>query len=133
MFNNIFKSLMGITVCILLFTGCATAQNLLKPEKYGKELIPHDRTYFSRVWAVEDNGALKVSGRLRLKGMMRIDIPDYVEVALVDRSGAVIASQKTTYSPRVLTGRKRRMEGRFSTRFPEMPPEGTTVRVSNVN
>ena len=124
---------MSLTIFSLLFMGCATSQNLLRPENYGKELVPHHHTSFSRVSAVEDEGELKVSGRLRQRGLMRADIPDYVEVALVDQSGAVIAAQKVAYYPRVLTGRKYRREATFSARFSEMPPAGTTVRVSNVN
>lgn len=133
MVKKILKPLITVTIFSLLLMGCATAQNLIGPEKYAKELIPSDRTFFRQVRAVEDKGELKVSGRLRQQGMMRLDIPDYVNVALVDQSGAVIAAQKVAYYPRVLTGRKHSREARFSARFAEMPPAGTTVRVSNVN
>lgn len=133
MFKPILKPIMALMVCALFFTGCASTHNQLRTDQYAKELVPHHRSAFSRVRTVAEDGELKVSGALRLKGMMRVDIPDYVEVALIDQSGAVIAAQKTAYYPRTLTGRKCRREGRFSVRFPEMPPEGTTVRVSNVN
>ncbi|MDX9788570.1 MAG: hypothetical protein RBT11_17465 [Desulfobacterales bacterium] len=133
MSKNILAPLMGVMIGLLLCIGCAASQNLLRSEKYRKEIIPNNRASFSRVWAVEENGQLKVSGKLRPKGRMRLDIPDYVELALVDKSGAVIAAQKVTYYPRVLTGRKHRREAKFSALFSEMPPVGTTIRVSNVN
>jgi hypothetical protein len=124
---------MVVMVCVLFLAGCVTTKNLLRPENYGKEIVPHNKTSLRAVWAVEDKGKLKVSGRLRLKGSLRVDIPDFVEVALVDRSGAVLSAQKVTYYPRTLTGRKLNKEANFSAWFAEMPPEGTTIRVRNVN
>lgn len=133
MMNYILKALMVATVCTLFFTGCATTQNLLSTENYIKETVPHHRTYFRQIWAVEDNGEFRVSGKLRLKGMMRVNIPDFVEVALVNQAGEIIEKQKVAYYPRVLTGRKRHREARFSAHFSETPPPGTTIRVSTVN
>lgn len=124
---------MVMMVCVLFLSGCVTTKNLLGPENYGKEIVPHDKTFLRAVWAVEDKGKLKVSGKLRLKGTLRVNIPDYVEVALVDRSGAVLAAQKVAYYPRTLTGRKLNKEARFSAWFAEMPPVGTSIRVCNVN
>lgn len=131
--NHILKALMATTVCTLFFTGCATTQNLLSIENYIKETVPHRQTYFRQIWAVEDDGEFRVSGRLRLKGPMGANIPDYVEVALLDKDGAVIEKQTVSYYPRVLTGRRRHQEARFSAHFSETPPPGTTIRLSNVN
>jgi hypothetical protein len=100
---------------------------------YIKETIPHKRTCFSRIRATEDNGEFRVSGKLRVKGIMRVYIPDFVEVALVDQDARVIEVQKAAYYPRVLTGRKLHKEAGFSVRFAKTPPAGTRIRVSNVN
>jgi hypothetical protein len=131
--KNKLNSWMVVMVCVLFLAGCITTTNLLRPGNYGKEIVPHDKTSLKAVWAVDDKGKLKVSMKLRLKGSLRVDIPDFVEVALVDRSGAVLSAQKVAYYPRTLTGRKLNKEAKFSTWFAEMPPGGTSIRVRNVN
>jgi hypothetical protein len=117
---------------VLLASGCATSQNMLGKE-FTKETIANSKTYFSQVYAVADDNELMVSGKLRLKGSFGTNVPDFVEVALVDGAGKVIESRKVAYYPRVLSGSRKHREARFTTRFSEKPPAGTIIQVSNVN
>lgn len=117
---------------MMLVSGCVTTRNMLGTE-YQKELVPHSRTYFSQVWAVEDDDEFRVSGKLRLKGNIGANVPDYVEVALVDETGKVIGSREVAYYPRILNGRRKHREARFTARFEETPSAGSVIRLSNVN
>jgi hypothetical protein len=113
--------------------GCVATKKLFSKENYIKKTVPHQRTSFRKIWAMEDDGEFRVSGRLRLKRTMGANIPDYVKVDLVDKEGAVIDTRKVGYTPRVLTGRPRHREARFTAQFSEIPPPGITIRLSNVN
>ena len=124
--------------CVALVTGCATtgplmAENLLSTGTYKKEFIPNSETYFARVWAVDDNGELRVSGYLRLKGFIALNVPDYVEVALVKPDGVIIDAKKVAFYPPHLHGHEGHMEARFRATFALSPEAGTTIRLSNVN
>lgn len=133
MFNHIIKAIMLSAICGLILTGCANTNNLLNTDKYSRVTVPHNRTYFNKVWAVEEDGRFKVSGRLRVKGNTRAYIPQFVEVALIDDAGMIIEKRKVAYSPRVLTRRARQRGARFSAYFMATPPAGSTIRLSNVN
>ena len=133
MINRILKTLMAAMVCTLFFTGCATTQNLLGTENYTMETVPHNQTFFRQIRAVEDDGAFRISGKLRLKGTLGVNIPDYVEVALLDEEGTVVETQRVGYYPRVLKGRNGHREARFSANFSKTPPPGTSIRLSTVN
>jgi len=133
MFKPFLKTISAVAVCALLSAGCAATRDLLSTETYRKEIISHGRTSFCRVWAIEEAGGFRVSGELHLRGAMKRNIPDFVDVSLVGRAGSVIAAQKVLYYPRALAGRKFHREARFSAWFVEIPPAGTTIRVSNVD
>jgi hypothetical protein len=117
---------------VMVLSGCATTQNRVGKE-FTKETIPNSKTYFSQVWAVADDNEFRVSGKLRLKGSIGMNVPDFVEIALVDESGKVIEKQKVAYYPRSLTGRRKHREARFTARFNQAPPSGSIIRLSNVN
>ncbi len=131
--NNILKSLIFVMLCAFMCSGCSATKNLLSKENYIKKTVPHQKTSFRKIWAVEDDGEFRVSGRLRLKGTMGANIPDYVKVDLVGKDGAVLETRKVGYTPKVLTGRPRHREARFTAHFNEIPPSGITIRLSNVN
>jgi hypothetical protein len=122
---------------ILALTGCATTglktENLLSTGQYRKEVAPNSETYFTQVWAVEDNGALRVCGYVRLKGFVGLQVPDYVEVALVKPDGTLIDAQKVAFYPHHLHGHKGHLEARFRASFAQAPMAGTTIRLSHVN
>lgn len=132
--NNLLKTWVVTVIYLLFFNGCTTTvQNLLTTEDYTKQTVPHQQTYFRQVWAAESDGEFWVSGRLRLNGN-GINVPRYVEVALVDEDGAIIEKQKVTYSPKDFRGRKSARNGaKFIAYFNETPPPGTTIQLSNVN
>lgn len=132
--TKLFGKMMATALISAMFmTGCATTGNLLETESYTKEKVAHPQTYFTLVRAAEDDGEFEISGRLRLKGHPGLDIPDWVEVALMDTDGTLIDSQKVLYYPRIMGGSKHSREARFIARFSETPPPGTVVRLSNVN
>ena len=85
-------------------------------------LLPNPEPYFSQVRAVADDDEFRVSGRLRLKGNIGANVPDFVKVALVDETGKVIESRKVAYYPRLLSGRRKHREARFTARFDQAPP-----------
>ncbi|MBA3016158.1 MAG: hypothetical protein KKD63_08990 [Proteobacteria bacterium] len=128
----LFKIYIAAIACLMMLSGCAITPNLLDKD-FTKEMVPSRQTYFSQVWAAEGNNEFRVSGKIHLKGSMGFNVPDYVEVTLVDEKGAVVESQKVPYYPRRLTGRKRHLAARFTAHFTETPPSGTIIRLSNVN
>ena len=117
---------------IIVLSGCATTRNMMGQE-YIKETVPNSKTYFSQVWAIADEDEFRVSGKLRLKGSLGMNVPDFVEVELVDDGGSVIDKQKVAYYPRILTGRRKHREARFTAHFNQAPPAGSVVRLSNVD
>lgn len=127
---KIFPMMLGI----VLLSGCATSMtNPMSTGHYEKETIADRKTYFSRIWTVEHDGEFCVSGRLVLKGTIGAGIPEYVEVTLVKPDGEVLDAKKVAYFPRTLYGRPGHREGRFRATFAQVPPQGTTIRLSNVN
>ena len=133
MFNHIIKALMLSALCTLILTGCANTSNLLNTDNYIKETVPHKRTFFNKVSAMEEGGRFKVSGRLRVKGHTHSYIPKFVEVTLIDSAGMIIDKMKVVYSPRMITRSVRHRGARFAAYFMETPPAGTTIRLSNIN
>ncbi|MEW6520091.1 MAG: hypothetical protein AB1461_11815 [Thermodesulfobacteriota bacterium] len=127
------KMMASVSICAMLLSGCATTGNLLNTADYTEEKVATPQTYFTKVRAAADDGDFRVSGRLRLKGQPGLDIPDLVEVALLDTDGTLIDSQKVPYYPRIMGGSKHSREARFVARFDQTPPPGTVIRVSNVN
>jgi hypothetical protein len=125
----IVVSALGI---VMALSGCATMGNMVGTE-FTQETVSNSKTYFSQVLAVAVDDEFRVSGKLRVKGRSGHNVPDFVEVALVDAEGKVIEKQKVTYSPRILTGRRKHREARFTARFDQVPPPGSTVRLSNIN
>ena len=127
--NVVIVSFLGI---LLLGSGCTATRNMLGKE-YQKDAVSNSWTYFSQVRAVADDDGFRVSGRLRLKGNIGANVPDFVKVALVDETGKVIESRKVAYYPRILSGRRKHREARFTARFNQAPPSGTIIRLENVN
>jgi hypothetical protein len=117
---------------VMVLSGCATTRNMLGKE-LTKETVPNSKTYFSQVWAIADEDEFRVSGKLRLKGSLGMNVPNFVEVELVDDGGSVIEKQKVAYYPRILTGRRKHREARFTAHFNQAPPAGSVVRLSNVD
>ena len=124
--------LVAVLGAVITLTGCATMQTSLGKD-YSKEITSNPQTYFSQVRTATDDNELIVSGRLLLKSSRGVNVPDFVEIALFDEEGKVIESQKVAYYPRMLTGGTRHREARFAARFPEIPPQGTVLRLSIVN
>ena len=135
MTKRVFTTLfLTLSVAVFLFYGCATSMtNLVNSGYYGKEIISDKRAYFSRIWAVEEGGELRVSGYLKLRGAIGFDIPEYVEVSLVKPDGELLDAKKVAYFPRSLYDRQGHREGRFRATFAQAPPQGTTIRLNNVN
>lgn len=117
----------------LFLSGCATTNPNLIGKEFTKETIPHSKTYFNRVWAFSDDQEFRVYGTLRLKTSKRFNIPDFVKVELVDTRGIVIESQKVTYYPKVLIGKRKNREAQFMARFNQEPPSGSVIRISNID
>ena len=119
--------------CFLFLNGCMTTQNLLSTDRYMQENVPNRQTSIREVWAIEYNGGLRVFGRLRVNAT-GLNVPGYVEVALLDEDRKIIEKQKVAYYPKVLTDRKIRRRGaKFIADFSEAPPQGTIIQLSNVN
>lgn len=129
-----FQLALLVLICIEVFAGCAISKNQLNTGQYQMEFVPNTETKFSQVLAVEENNKFRVGGYLQLKTINPIDVPDYVEVALIAPNGEVLDLKKVAYYPeRSLHGRKCHKKGHFSAIFQEAPPMGTTVRLNNVN
>lgn len=130
--NHILKAVITIAVCAL-FTGCATTKNLMGANGYIKETVPNQHTSFRQIWATEEGGKFKVSGRLHLERATSAQIHNYVEVSLLDKNRQVIETQKVPYLPKVMTRRKLHKEARFSAHFSETPPPGSTILLNALN
>lgn len=126
------KTIITLMVCGLLFSGCATRRNLISKGTYKKDVTSSPQVAFSRIWAVEDGDAFKVSGELKRTGVV-VDIPNHVQIELVNQEGEVIDKKKVDYYPTSLTGVRGRREARFSAEFDTSPPIGAAIRVSLVD
>ena len=115
-----------------LMSGCAAAHNMAGSE-YRQELVPDSQTYFSQVWAVADDDEFRISGRLRLKGGVGTNVPDFVEVTLVDESGKTIERREIAYYPTRLADRRKYRQARFTTVFDQLPAAGTVIRLAMTN
>ncbi|PJB34888.1 MAG: hypothetical protein CO107_12185, partial [Deltaproteobacteria bacterium CG_4_9_14_3_um_filter_51_14] len=62
---SLVKSFVAAFFSLIVISGCATTQNLLDKE-YTKETVPDRQTSFTQLWAVEDEGEFRVSGKLRV-------------------------------------------------------------------
>lgn len=122
----------SILGAVMFLSGCATTKNMIGKE-FIKETVPNTQTYFSQVSAIEYDNEFKVSGKLNLKGNIGFNIPDFVEVTLIDDGGAVVERQKVAYYPRRLSGKRKHREARFTARFNQAPPSGSIILLSNVN
>lgn len=131
--EKLFKTLLFATACALFFTGCAATTPSLNAESYRKETIPHRHTYFTQILTGKDEKGFTVSGQLHMKRGRVFNIPDYVEVALLDKDGDILKTQKVAYSPPLSTRRKHHTGAGFSANFVETPPPGSIIRLSNVN
>ncbi len=132
------KKYLQLTMLVLIgievLAGCAMANHLMCTWQYRMEFVPNTQTKFSQVLAIEEDGKFRVGGYLRLKVLNPIDVPDYVEVALVTTDGEILDMKKVPYYPqKSLHGRKCHKKGHFSAIFPKVPLAGTTVRLNNVN
>lgn len=116
----------------MALSGCATTQNMMG-EEFTKEVIPNSKTYFRQVWAIADEDEFRVFGKLRLKGSLGFNVPDFVEVAMVDAGGKIIEMQKVAYYPRMLSSRRKHREASFTARFGQAPPAGSVIRLANVD
>lgn len=116
----------------ILLPGCAATHNMVG-HAYTTETVPDPQTYFSQIWAAESSGGLKISGKLRLKTRLGVNVPEYVEVALIDQEGAVLDQQKVPYFPRALTGSSNHRDARFVAYFANTPPPGSIIRLRNVD
>jgi len=130
MMNHIPKIVIVSALSLLLF-GCVASENLFETGVYVKKIEPHHSVFLFRLRAVEDNGSLKITGRLRLKGSLGINVPDYVEVSLLDKEGVEMATQIVSYQPKVLRGDSGRIKARFSAEFPKIPQPETVIRFKN--
>ena len=126
------RMVISILVTVVASSGCATTGNLIRGY-YREETIPNPKTYFSQIWATTGENIFKVSGKLKLKGSIGIHVPDYVEVTLIDKEDGVLEKKKVSYYPRSLTGKRKHREAHFVAEFNEIPPQGTLIRLSNVD
>ena len=133
MINHILKIFLLTVISSFLLYGCATTKNSLNTSDYIINAVPHQQTKFRHIWAVEYNEEFWVSGRFYIKGTSVVNIPDQVEVDLLDQSGAVIETQKVVYYTKFVAGPRNRKEARFAANFKETPPPGTTIRLSIVD
>lgn len=113
---------------IIVLSGCVTTRNMIGT-KYTKEVIPNSAIYVTQVWALANDNEFTVSGRLRFKGYIGTDIPDFVEISLMDKRGKVIEKQKVAYFPRTLIGRKKHRKARFKALFAQAPPSESIIRI----
>jgi len=122
----------SVLISALFLFGCTPSLDLSK-RGLSVERVSNPKTYFRQVWAEEDAGGFRVRGKLHLKDMIASSVPVFVQVDWVDPDGEIIHVQKVPYCPKILTGKKRDREARFSAHFEEAPPPGTVIRLSNVN
>lgn len=116
----------------IVLSGCVTTQNMIGT-KYTKEVIPNSAIYVTQVWALANDNEFTVSGKLMFKGFIGANIPDFVEISLIDKRGEVIEKQKVAYFPRTISYRRKHRKARFKALFTQVPPSGSTIRVSIVS
>ncbi|MEW6428904.1 MAG: hypothetical protein AB1568_12815 [Thermodesulfobacteriota bacterium] len=130
MLKSTMRSLTILSLCVSGLSGCVAGGNMLAGDTYRRVDVPDANASFRQVLAVENDGQLKVSGRLRATTPSTYLQPKQVEVTLIDPSGTRLDSRRIAASPKVLPGHKHHREERFSTTFDQVPPPGTTIQLA---
>jgi hypothetical protein len=124
--------MLAAVIATITLSGCA-AGSRWTAKNFRTELVPSSKIYFSQVRTTEERDGFKVSGKIRLKGSSAANLPDYIEVTLTDTAGNAVATRKVPYSGVLVGSSRRHREASFSALFAEVPPQGTVIRLSNVN
>ena len=124
------KTTLMLAAVITILSGCAAGGRWTE-KQFSTELVPSSKIYFSQVRTIADSDGFKVSGKIRLKGSSSANLPNFIEITLLDIAGNVIATRKTPYSGIWNGSTRRHREASFSTLFAEVPPHGTVIRLSN--
>lgn len=102
------------------------------PDVVAVERLPSNVGQVATAHATRDQaGGLRVSGLVRRGSIVEPRYGAHVDVVILDAHGKLIASAATEYLPRQIPRPVRGGFGQshYSTRFAELPPPGSTVRV----
>lgn len=134
--------------CICVFSlivfifGCSTKQGLIGNNKYIKKTIPFKNGHFAEIIAVEADGALTVSGKIRPIDAIGEKPGSQVEVSLLKEDETILETQIVKHTPiyvplpnipKRINGINMKLEYRFTAHFLKSPPAGTIIRVSSLN
>jgi hypothetical protein len=121
--------MMFLATCVLY--SCASGRSFIDREHLIIKKIPSDNMRIVYVYADNDNGETKITGKVRFnKGM--IGTPsDHLAVTIFDPGGNRLYSARTGYH-RIGNLNRVLDPFRISLTIPEIIPNGSTIRLKNV-
>ncbi|MBC8468433.1 MAG: hypothetical protein H8D56_03085 [Planctomycetes bacterium] len=129
----VFTSVIGVWLLMLaiFFSGCAENRiNLVDNGLLTLEKQASGKVYIDWCDAYKDEKGITVTGVLRRRDHIGLPIKKHVDVTILSPEGTILdkASSPDYYIPRDIIGRFEKLQ-RFTVCFPNVPPQGSVVRV----
>ena len=129
----VFTSVIGVGLVMLAIfvPGCAKNRiNLVDSGALTLEKQVSGKVYIAWCDAYKDEKGIAVTGVLRRRDHVGIPIKKHVDVTILSPEGTVLDEARSPdyYIPRNIIGRFQSFK-RFKVRFPNVPPQGSLIRV----
>jgi len=119
-----------ITVCFVISSCASSHLNLVENGTVTIERIPYEGCYISKVNAIEDDGELVISGRVKRRSLLSIS-RGHIDIAIINSEGKVLKELSTLYTPQYIPAKRiHTREARFKVRLPNIPYKGNKIRVA---
>jgi hypothetical protein len=135
--RTIFATVIGTSLIMLVmfFSGCADNRvNLVDSGKLTLEQQASGKVYIAWCDAYKNEEGIIVTGVLRRRDHVGLPIKKHVDVTILSPEGTVLNERSSPdyYIPRDITGRFESFQ-RFRVSFPNVPPQGSLVRIVTSN
>jgi hypothetical protein len=129
----VFDSVLGtvFVMLVIFLSGCADNRiNLVDSGVLTLEKQASGKVYIAWCDAYKDEDGITVTGVLRRRDHIGLRIKKHVDVTILSPEGIVLNEARSPdyYIPRDIIGRFERLQ-RFTVSFPNIPPQGSVVRV----
>jgi len=129
----VFASVIGTVLVMLamLLSGCANNRiNLVDSSVLTLEKQASGKVYIAWCDAYKNEEGITVTGVLRRRDNIGLPIKKHVDVTILSPEGTILNKARSPdyYIPRDIIGRFEKLQ-RFTVCFPNVPPQGSVVRV----
>lgn len=130
--RTIFTSVTAVLIMLVMFSsGCADNRiNLVDDGVLTLEKQASGKVYIAWCDAYKNEDGITIAGVLRRRDHIGVPIKKHVDVTILSPEGTVLNEARSLdyYIPRDITGRFESFQ-RFRVNFPNVPPQGSVVRV----